>query len=204
MHKEILSKEQVELLPFLKKVSKDFGLVGGTAIAFHLGHRKSIDFDFFSYKEFNHQILKKNISKIIIIDQVLVSRSNELTFFSNKVKITFFNYPHIIPYKDKFENIIKIPDLLTLAAMKAYALGQRAKWKDYVDLYYIIKDFHSVDVIMKQGVKLFKKEFNPKIFRTQLSYFDDINYQEKITFLPGFKVDEKEVKKKMIEFSLGI
>ena len=36
-----------------------------------------------------------------------------------------------------------MPDLLHLAAMKAYALGRRAKWKDYVDLYFILKDFYS-------------------------------------------------------------
>ena len=45
MHKEILTKEQLELLPTIKFFSKDFGLVGGTAIALHIGHRHSIDFD---------------------------------------------------------------------------------------------------------------------------------------------------------------
>jgi len=52
MHKEVLNKNQVELSPFLKTFSKDFGLVGGTAIALHIGHRFSIDFDLFT-KSFN-------------------------------------------------------------------------------------------------------------------------------------------------------
>jgi len=43
MHKKILTKEQLELLPLLKLFSKNFGLVGGTAIALHIGHRRSID-----------------------------------------------------------------------------------------------------------------------------------------------------------------
>ena len=46
LHPEILTKEQKELLPLVKKFYKDFGLVGGTAIALHIGHRESIDFDF--------------------------------------------------------------------------------------------------------------------------------------------------------------
>ncbi len=202
MHKEILTKEQIELLPMLKMMAKDFGLVGGTAIAFHLGHRRSIDFDLFSFTGFNNQAIKRRVSKATTIGRVLVNRKGEFTFFANKVKITFFHFPWKINYKNNLDKIIKIPDLLTLAAMKAFALGQRAKWKDYVDLYFIIKDHYSVDEIIKQGKKLFKPEFNPKIFRTQLSYFGDISYREKITYLPGFEFDEKEVKKKLIEFSL--
>jgi len=41
-----------------------------------------------------------------------------------------------------------MPDLLTLAAMKAFALGRRSKWKDYVDLYYLIKDFFGINDII--------------------------------------------------------
>ena len=45
MHRNILSKEQVELLPSLSQFKKEYYLVGGTAIALHIGHRESIDFD---------------------------------------------------------------------------------------------------------------------------------------------------------------
>ena len=51
------------------------------------------------------------------------------------VKFTFFEYPFPIEVDCKFEDIIKLPDLLNLAAMKAFALGRRSKWKDYVDIY---------------------------------------------------------------------
>ena len=202
MHKEILTKEQIELFPLLKKVSRNFGLVGGTAVALHVGHRESIDFDLFSYKKFNNQVIKRNISRVVKIDKILVNKLGEFTFFSNRVKITFFNYPFDIVYKNSLEKIIKMPDLLTLAAMKAYALGQRAKWKDYVDMYFILKDFFSVEEVIKKGKVIFKKEFNAKIFRTQLSYFDDINYSEKIVYKPGLEVDDKIIQKKLIEFSL--
>ena len=49
MHKEILSKYQIELLPLLKQFKREYYLVGGTAIALHIGHRRSIDFDLFKY-----------------------------------------------------------------------------------------------------------------------------------------------------------
>ncbi|MCK5061516.1 nucleotidyl transferase AbiEii/AbiGii toxin family protein [Candidatus Parcubacteria bacterium] len=202
IHKEILTPEQIELLPMLKIMAKDFGLVGGTAIAFHLGHRRSIDFDLFSFAGFNNQAIKRRISRAATMGRVLVNRKGEFTFFTNNVKVTFFHFPYEINYKKNLDKVIKIPDLLTLAAMKAFALGQRAKWKDYADLYFIIKDHYSVDEIIKQGKKLFKPEFNPKIFRTQLSYFGDVSYREKITYLPGFEVDDEIIKKQLIEFSL--
>lgn len=47
MHSEILSEEQKVLLPVVKAFSKEFYLVGGTAIPLHLGHRQSLDFDLF-------------------------------------------------------------------------------------------------------------------------------------------------------------
>ncbi len=49
MHKEILTKEQTALLPIVKAFNKDFRLVGGTAIAWHAGHRRSIDFDLMEF-----------------------------------------------------------------------------------------------------------------------------------------------------------
>ena len=51
MHKEILTEKQANLLTLVKAYSSKFGLVGGTAIALQIGHRRSIDFDLFS---FNH------------------------------------------------------------------------------------------------------------------------------------------------------
>jgi len=204
LHLEILTKEQEELLPLAKKFYKDFGLVGGTAIALHIGHRESIDFDFFSFNKFKAFNIKRRIMNFKTIDKTIVSKSYEFTFLLNKVKITFFQYPFKINYEIDFDKILKIPSLLTLASMKAYALGKRAKWKDYVDLYFIIKDFHSLQEIIKQAEKIFGNEFNEKIFRTQLSYFEDINYSEKIIYKKGFEVSDDIIKKELINFSLEL
>ncbi|MEK7627106.1 MAG: hypothetical protein AAB397_00805, partial [Patescibacteria group bacterium] len=94
-------------------------------------------------------------------------------------------------------------DLLTLASMKAFALGRRAKWKDYVDLYFIIKDHFLINEIVKKANKIFGHEFNEKIFRTQLAYFEDINYSEEIIFKKGFETDDKVIKNSLIDFSLN-
>ncbi len=202
MHKEILTKEQAELLPLIKKFNKNFGLVGGTAIAFHIGHRRSIDFDLFSLDSFNNYSIKRTILRNLKIDEIFVNKLDEFTILVNGVRMTFFRYPFKIEFKENLNNIIKMPDLLTLSAMKAYALGMRAKWKDYVDLYFVMKKYAGAVKIINKANKIFCSEFNEKIFRAQLSYFKDIDYSEEIIYTDGFKVDDKIIKKELIDISL--
>jgi hypothetical protein len=202
MHREILTKEQTALLPLIKVFNKNFNLVGGTAIALHIGHRRSIDFDLFSFQTFKNSDIRKTVKTFSEIDQMIVNHTGELTFLCSGVKFTFYNYRFDIEYKENFENIIKIPDLLTLAAMKAHALAGRAKWKDYVDLYFILTNFYKLKDVSDKASELFKGEFNEKLFRTQLGYFDDVNYEETVEYLPGFEVEDSIIKQKLTDFSL--
>lgn len=201
MHKEILTEAQVELLPLVGSFKQNFGMVGGTAVALQIGHRESIDFDMFSYKAFGNLALRNRIEKIHRIDEILVDKKGEFTFTIGTVKFTFFHYPFDINFPEIFENVICMPTLLTLAAMKSYALGHRAKWKDYVDLYFIIRDYHSLQDIVRETEIIFGDSFNPKLLRQQLDYFDDINYQEQVVFKPGFEVPEEEIKQALKNYS---
>lgn len=203
MHNEVLTANQIELLPVVKKFSNTFGLVGGTAIALQIGHRRSIDFDLFTLDNFNNLKIRKKITQSgQRINKVYKDEKGQFTFIIDNVQFTFFNYPYELKYHLTFEKTIRMPDLLTLAAMKAFALSRRAKWKDYVDLFFIIKDFHSIKDITKKGRELFDGEFNERVFREGLAFFKDINYSEPVEFLPGFEVDENIVKKELIKFSL--
>lgn len=202
MHKEILTKEQEELLPLLKKFSRTFGIVGGTAIALYIGHRRSIDFDLFSLREFHMYSIRKKITKSHTIERVVTDRTGQYTVLIRGVRFTFFHYPYRIAFSKKFDDYFKMPSLLTLAAMKVHALGQRAKWKDYVDLYFIIKNFYSIDMIVKKAKSIFGNEFNEKLLRTQLAYFQDIDYREEVEYLEGFKTSEAVIKKALTKFSI--
>lgn len=202
MHKEILTNEQVKLLPLLKKFSNDFFLVGGTAFAFYIGHRRSIDFDLFSFKEFKNLNIKRRVSRMAKIEKIYVNKLGEFTILIRRVKITFFQYPFKIKVRNKLDDIISVPDLLTLAAMKAYSLGHRAKWKDYIDLCFVMKNYYGIDKIIKKAEQIFGQEFNEKIFRAQLVYFKDIDYSEKIIYMKNCEVSDKTIQKKLINFSL--
>jgi len=199
MHIEVLTDKQRELLPLIKLFSGDFYLVGGTAIALHIGHRRSIDFDLFTSgtikrKSIKNQIKKSNYS----LDKIVHEASEQMHLIVNSIKVTFYSFPHEIENPVDFEDIIKMPSLLDLAAMKAYALGGRAKWKDYVDLYFLMKYHFSVKEISKRAKDLFKGFFNEKLFRQQLCYFEDVDYSEPIQFA-GEEILEEEIREFLID-----
>lgn len=203
MHKEILREEQLKILPLIKNFSSDFGLVGGTAIALQIGHRSSIDFDLFTRSTLNHDRIRKEIRDFYEIKSILVEEPNELTLVVEGVKITFLNYPFEINYSVGFEDVIKMPDVLTLSAMKAFALGKRAKWKDYVDLFFILK-IYGISEIVNKTKSMFGSEFNERLFREQLSYFDDIDYTEKIDYVVENYVSDDEIKRFLSDTSLQV
>jgi hypothetical protein len=66
---------------------------------------------------------------------VIYEAFDQIHFLVNGVKITYFTYPFDITTNISFEDIWRIPDIVTLGAMKTFALGGRNKWKDYVDLF---------------------------------------------------------------------
>lgn len=203
MHKEILSPQQKALLPLLKEFSPEFGLVGETAIALHISHRQSIDFDLFTNQKLNHQKIGRIIKENFSLEKIIIDEPDEFTVVVNGVRITFLHYPYPIKYSEKLDQIIRLPDLLSLAAMKAYALGRRAKWKDYVDLYFIARKYKGIDKTIKKAREIFKQEFNEKMFRVQLAYFKDIDFSEKIIYQPGFETDEEVIQGKLKELSLS-
>jgi len=201
MQYNILTFSQRQILPLIQTFSNNFGLVGGTAIAYHLGHRRSIDFDLFSYNTFSTISIRNKVNKFFQIEQTLSQGEGELTVIVNKAKLTLFLFPYKIEYSDRFEDVINIPDLLTLSAMKAFALGKRAKWKNYVDLFFIAKKFNLKQIVDK-SFELFGNEFNEKLFRVQLAYFDDVDYSEEVEYMEGFEVPDEEVKNFLIKISM--
>lgn len=201
MHEEVLSEKQKELLSLISSYSSQFGLIGGTAVALQIGHRRSIDFDLVTFSDFENNKIRSQIGNKFIIDAVLIDETNEYTLVINGVKVTFLSYPFKFDLDVDYGSYIKMPDLLTLASIKAYALGRRAKWKDYVDLYFIFERYSYAEVT-KRAKQIFGNEFNEKLFREELSYFEDIDYSENVDYMRGCEVSDKAVKENLSEISL--
>ena len=203
-HKEILSDKQIELLPLVGEFKREYYLVGGTAIALYLGHRRSIDFDLFKFASLNR---KKNLEKVQSSGfpfLVTWNVTDQMNLVVNEVKVTFFQYPFQIKADNVFDSIIRLPELLDLAAMKAYALGRRSKWKDYVDLYFLLKEKFSFDEISQRAIEIYGDLFSDKLFRTQLSYFEDVDYSEEVDYIIANPPSDNEIKQYLIEVSTAI
>lgn len=203
MHKQILNQQQVKLLPFLQNFKREYYLVGGTAIALQIGHRRSIDFDLFKEKAIHPKTIVSKIEGLGFPYIITRRVTEQLNVSILDVKFTFYQYPFQIAAPVIFENCIKMPQLLDLAAMKAYAFGRRSKWKDYVDMYFFLRDYFSIEQISERAVAIFDQLYSPKLFRAQLSYFDDINYSEPVEFLVPIPSDD-EIKQFLIDKALDI
>lgn len=201
MHPEILPANQKKLLPLVKNFNSDFYLVGGTALALQLGHRRSIDFDLFSDEPFDNLKIRHLIESKHTINRTIIETKTEFTLLIDHIQTTFYTYHYPIKHPIKFKDIITMPDPLTIGTMKAFTLGMRAKWKDYVDLFFIFKK-HSLKQVVKKATKVFGSQFDEKLFREQLTYYQDLDYSKPIEYMPGFKVDDKIIKQQLTKISL--
>jgi hypothetical protein len=178
-------------------------LAGGTALALQLGHRISIDFDLFWENYIPKDLLPKvrkvfKNSKI----EVVINHSEQLTVTVSGINVSFCRYP--FPVISKFIDYRgrKILPALEIAAMKAYALGRRATLKDYVDLYFVLKEkVGNLEEIIKIAQKKYGKDFDSRLFLEQLIFSKDVEemeirfLKEKVNKLEIEKFFEKEIKK---------
>jgi hypothetical protein len=201
MYKEILYEKQVKVIEILSLFSNKFYLAGWTAIALQLWHRKSIDFDLFSSEEIKNSFIINKLNKVWYkIDRILIDNKwEELTLIISGVKITFLYYPFEIELEKTFE-WISLPSLEILWAMKFYTLWRRSKWKDYVDVYFLFKNWYELSKISDISENIFKGWYNEKLLREQLCYYKDIDYTEEVDYLNS-NIDNSEIEKYLIDIS---
>lgn len=179
MYLEVLTDKGKELLPFFRQLS-GYYLVGGTALALQIGHRVSIDFDFFSNKPLEDTLFVK-VEKIFAGKKLEISVNNadELTVFIDGIKVSIIYYPFglLLPLLD-FENM-SMASAKEIGAMKAYTVGRRGNFKDYVDLYYILSEgVDTIEGIISSAERKYKDVFNTRLFLEQLVYFKDLQGME--------------------------
>ena len=184
MFENILTSDQLSLAEGLFPILKGYYLAGGTALALQIGHRKSIDFDLASRSPVNPFTIERNlIRNDFHIQNVFTATIDEYSIRIDNVRLTFCHFPFDIQTSILWKRCnIGMPELSELGAMKAYALGRRSKWKDYVDLFFLMKDHLNIDDLITSANEIFSKHFNSKLFREQLCYFDDIDFSESIEY----------------------
>lgn len=145
MHLEILDSSRQKLfykLSFSKKMG--LYLAGGTALAFYLNHRTSVDFDFYTQKHFKKEEFSKILKKNLPDWSFKIIRDYDDTFeieFKKGIRLSCFYYPYQLLKKPINIDGVLVASLNDLAAMKLVAVSQRGKQRDFIDIYYLIQQY---------------------------------------------------------------
>jgi hypothetical protein len=176
---EILPAAQRELWNELSAVPSEFVLYGGTALALHLGHRDSLDFDFFGNRALDLSALEIGIP-FLAHARIVQREKNTLTAIvdrGGRVKVSFFGMPklpRLAPPLVAKDNGLQVASLIDLAGTKASVLQVRAESKDYVDIDALLRlGGVGLPVALAAAQRLYGSSFNPEITLKALSYFDD-------------------------------
>jgi hypothetical protein len=183
-HLEILPPAQRQLWAELGEVPAEFTLYGGTAIALQLGHRQSVDFDFFGSRPFDPATVQASIP-FLAKARIIQKERNTLTAILNRevpVAVSFFgvpNLPRLAPPLVSDDNGLKVASLLDLAGTKASVVQLRPEKKDYIDLDVLIaKGGITLPMALTAAQSLYGSSFNPQITLKALSYFEDGNLRQ--------------------------
>lgn len=149
-----------------------FYLAGGTGLALQIGHRRSVDFDFFMPGDFE----TTSIINLLTSTGSFIRENEEKNTINgqlNGVRISFFGYQYkIIDHFEKYGNI-RITGLRDIAAMKLEAIAGRGSKKDFIDLYYLLKQYSLKEIFEFHAEKYGLGLSNQYHHLKSLVYFED-------------------------------
>lgn len=169
-----ISIGQKEVLNLLS--SLDFGvLVGGTALALQIGHRKSYDLDFVLEDEISgsqikeiHQLLKSYNTEQLLLNET------QYTFLADGIKVTFFQDEGKYLHNPALMEGAKIASIQDIFSSKLYILGRRATWRDYCDIAFCLDNNL---VKLESGIResCLRYKIAERWILEPLTFFSDLN-----------------------------
>jgi len=184
------TKEILAILGKSKTIKKSY-LAGGTGAALHLGHRISVDLDFFTPEDFNPRLVAKEISNIGRFELEQASKKTVLGQFEGiRFSIFYYPYPTLFPFTN-FRGI-KILDIREIGVMKIDAIATRGAKRDFIDLYFICKSTSLKNLLLLYDKKFKKLAMNYLHIKKSLVYFVDAERDESPEILK--KVDWNKIK----------
>jgi len=198
LQSHLLNSDQLFVFEQLKVFQREATLVGGTALMLQIGHRHSYDFDVFFNRNLKRNDLVK-LRRVLEIKEVGLNTPEQINIIvANNVLINLVFYPFHPLFQRIKTNSLALLSVKDIAADKAFTIGRRAVWRDYVDIFFLLKyKFVTISEILKSAKKKFGFEFNERLFFEQLSYFQDIE-TTKISFIKK-EVPDSEIKKFLIQ-----
>ena len=197
MYEKVINAKTKRVLESLDKIEaiKNFYLAGGTALALQLGHRKSIDLDLFSRKDFSTGELKTILSQIGKL-KVYSEEERTLNASINGVKISFLGYKYkmLFPLVEYGKNL-KLANIRDIACMKIDAISSRGNKKDFIDFYFLLKEYSLKEILGFFDKKYSGIKYSQLHILKSLIYFQDA--EEDPMPLMFESIDWNEVKKEL-------
>lgn len=178
---DILPPPQRRLWDELAAVPAEFVLYGGTALALHLGHRQSVDFDFFGDRMLDTGLL---VPAVPFLAGATVTQRAPNTFSctvdrGGVIQLSFFgvpDLPRLLPPLIASDNSLRVASLLDLAGTKASVVQVRAEARDYIDIDALLADGRiDLPTALAAARAIYGTPFNPQNTLKALSYFEDGN-----------------------------
>ncbi|MDO8609832.1 MAG: nucleotidyl transferase AbiEii/AbiGii toxin family protein [bacterium] len=171
----ILSENRRKILSSFVSWKNEFYLAGSTALAFQIGHRDSVDFDFFNNHSFDSNVMIERLSKLFVHKSLSVTQVEKNTLsilLQSEIKISFMTYDYELLNPLISTDYIDVASIPDIACMKLSAIMQRSALKDYADLYEIMKIYS-----LEQLLSFAKKKYpviDSTVILKSLSYLEDI------------------------------
>jgi predicted nucleotidyltransferase component of viral defense system len=186
--------ELLKQLSILEELN-GFALAGGTSLALQLGHRVSIDLDFFSLNSFDEIFLLEKLREKYSAVNILLQKKNSLNIFINNIRTDFISHQYPLCKPIINEDGLLLFSMEDIAAMKLSAVASRGSKKDFIDIYFILQHFSLEEIL--EFMKRKYPELNQMQVLMSLTYFDDAeNSLEPVMLI---KTDWAEVKKHLLE-----
>jgi predicted nucleotidyltransferase component of viral defense system len=181
-------------VPFIKK---QFALAGGTSLALQIGHRKSIDLDFFSEKSFLPMDVEILLAEVGSWHYEPTARSERMLFcYINKIKCDFVNEPFPVIKPLVEEEGIKLYSIAGIAAMKMHTICGRGKKKDFIDIYALLQNFEWITML-----EWFTLKYGPSqlfFLMKSITYFTDAEEDVDIRCLAPYDAPWEQIKKEIM------
>ena len=178
LHKETIEPNSLELLKKLQSCNnlKDFHLAGGTSLALQIGHRISIDLDLFTQNDFDtNEILE--FLEVSFDFKLVFSSKNTLKGSIEDVNIDIISHKYSLINKPIEIEGVRLLSIEDISAMKLNAIaGNGTRSKDFVDIYFILKQFSLSDLLDFYAIKYNSR--NQLHVIKSLSYFDEISIND--------------------------
>lgn len=175
-HPEILNDDQKTTLACLGNALKetDYYLAGGTGLSLHLGHRLSIDLDWFTPELNNPESLFRRLRAGNISFTVTSIAPETVYIVLHNVQVSFigYDYPLIDPRVYWPEYGCYLASIADIACMKLASLASRGSRKDFVDLHRLLSDFYSLETLLRLYKEKYKNRDIGHVVRS-LVYFQD-------------------------------